>query len=432
MNRRLLVCAGAFGGSMAACVPLSADVVTDWNAELLRAVRVTSTNPPRASRAMAMVQTAVFDAVNSVHRGYQPYLDLVDTPAGTSAEAAAAVAAHRVLSSLFPGQVGEFDLRLADSLGKIPDGPGKDAGIALGQSCAASLIAARANDGSNDVVPYVPGDQPGQWRPTPPGFLPALLPNWPGVTPFAMTSGSQFRPPAPPALNSAEYAAAYDEVKRLGRVDSAERTAEQTEIARIWAAGAGTVTPPGQWNQIASQLGSTNSLEENARMFALLGIAVADAAIVSWDAKYEYDLWRPVTGIQLGDVDGNDDTEGDAAWQPLLVTPPFPSYTSGHSTFSSASAAILEMFFGTDSLLFTVASDGLTRDFSSLSEAAAEAGQSRIYGGIHWQFDNVAGLNSGDALARYIFANFLRPIPSPGSVVVLGMGVVVMARRRRR
>jgi hypothetical protein len=247
-----------------------------------------------------------------------------------------------------------------------------------------------------------------------------------------MTSGSQFRPPPPPALTSAEYAAAYNEVKRLGSATGSDRTAEQTDIARMWAAGGGTVTPPGMWNQIAQQLSEHRglSIDENARLFAMLGVGVTDAAVVSWDAKYEYDLWRPVTGIQLGDLDGNDATAGDADWMPLLTTPPFPAYTSGHSTFSAVSAEILASFFGTDDLSFTASGVGITRSFNSLWAAAEEAGMSRIYGGIHWQFDNTAGLSSGRDLAQYIAANFFL-VPSPSGAAVLFLGTLTLARRRR-
>jgi hypothetical protein len=235
-----------------------------------------------------------------------------------------------------------------------------------------------------------------------------------------MHSGSQFRVAAPPPLTSEEYRQAFEEVRLLGDVDSLVRTADQTEIALLWNDGAGTETPPGHWQHIGQILAAAegNSLLENARLFALLSIAQADAAIVSWDNKYYYDHWRPYTGIVHADTDGHPGTAPDPAWFNLITTPPFPTYTSGHSTFSGASSRILAHFYGSDDLAFSAPTDGLpgvTRSFTSLSQAAEEAGQSRIYGGIHWQYDNQGGLRSGRALADHVFFNFLRPVTLPGT-----------------
>lgn len=315
-----------------------------------------------------------------------------------------------------------FDAALAEALATVPDGLGKTQGIALGQQVGDAILAWRSTDGAGATVPYTPGIDPGDWNRTFPDFLPPLLPQWPQVTPFGMTSGSQFRPAAPPALDSAEYSAAVDEVLQLGGISSSVRTAEQTEIALFWADGGGTFTPPGHWNQIAADvaLDQGNTLAENARLFALLDIALGDAGISSWDAKYTYNLWRPIDAIRRGDTDGNDETDADATWTPLLKTPPFPTYTSGHSTFSGAADAVLTSFFGPN-VHFVNQSDGhngfrqrplsdeqvVTRSFDSFSQAADEAGRSRIYGGIHFQFDNTAGLAAGRALGSYVVANFL-------------------------
>ena len=214
-------------------------------------------------------------------------------------------------------------------------------------------------------------------------------------------------------LNSNKYAADFNQVKEIGSATSTTRTADQTTIARFWANGSGTSTPPGHWNVIAQTVAENknNSLEENARLFAMLNLALADAAIVSWDAKYEFDLWRPVTAIRQAGTDGNAKTTADAAWTPLLVTPPFQTYTSGHSTFSGAGAAVLKAFFGTDRVRFTLPSetDGVAnRSFTSFSQAAAESGMSRIYAGIHFNFDNTAGLDSGRRLGNFVASNFLR------------------------
>ncbi len=431
MRQFLTVCAGA----IALAASASADVVTDWNNTLLQAIRTDKTPPPKASRGMAMVSTAVYDAVMAIEKTHFPYHVNTTAPLGTSKEAAAAQAAHDVLVSLYPAQAATFGTALTNSLNAIPNGQGKTDGVSLGSSVASQIITLRANDNSGLVVPYTPGTDPGDWRPTPPTFGAALLPNWPQVTPWTMNAGSQFRPVAPPALTSAEYTAAFNEVKELGRIDSATRTADQTEIAQFWADGGGTETPPGHWNAIAQDVAASegNSLAENARMFALMNLATADAAIVAWDAKYEYNHWRPYTGITEADTDGNPDTIDDDSWLPLIATPPFPAYTSGHSTFSAAASVVLAGLFGDDTG-FTTDSDGLLgalRSFTSFSEAAEEAGQSRIYGGIHWQYDNTAGLSSGRALAQYILDNFLRPVPEPSSLLLLGSGLALIARRRR-
>jgi hypothetical protein len=280
----------------------------------------------------------------------------------------------------------------------------------MGRSAAHRVLAQRRHDGADEVVEYVPPAGPGMWQPTPPANAPAVLPQWPGVTPFALASADQFRPAGPPDVTSPEFAADFNEVKSLGARNSTTRTAEQTQIALFWADGAGTATPPGHWNEIAQQLAidQGNNLVENARMFALLNVALADAGIASWDAKYAYHCLRPVTAIRNAAGDGNDLTEADVAWTPLIGTPPFPSYVSGHSTFSAAAATVLAGFFGTDDLTFTTTSEGLpgvTRSFTSLSQAAEEAGRSRIYGGIHFEFDNADGLALGRAVGQYVLTH---------------------------
>ncbi|NJL28320.1 MAG: vanadium-dependent haloperoxidase [Thermoanaerobaculia bacterium] len=280
-------------------------------------------------------------------------------------------------------------------------------------------MALRQNDGSTSPANYKAPLGANWWVPTPPAFAPPLLPQWPYVTPWTMTSGSQFRSPGPPILTDPRYVLAFNEVKDLGRFDSTMRTPDQSQIAKFWDDGAGTQTPPGHWNEIAQLLAAQqgNSLLENARLFALLNLTVADAAIVSWDNKYFYGHWRPYTGIVMADVDGNPATQRDTGWGSFITTPPFPSYTSGHSTFSGSSGRLLARFFDTDDLAFTAGSDGtpgVMRSFESLSQAAEEAGQSRIYGGIHWQYENRDGLASGRALADFVFFNFLRPLAQTG------------------
>jgi PAP2 superfamily/RTX calcium-binding nonapeptide repeat (4 copies) len=392
---------------------MAADMVLQWNDIALDAIRTIPTPPPRAARALAIVQAAVYDAVNAIDRTHQVYaVDVLASPLA-SREAAVAAAAHTSLVSLFPARQAVFDAALATALGTIAAGSAKNQGVQLGQNVAQQMLALRANDGANASVAYTPGTDPGDWQPTPPAFAAALLPQWPDVTPFAMTSGSQFSPDNIPALASAEYAAAFDEVKELGSATSATRTADQTNIALFWANGGGTATPPGHLNMLAQVVAEAegNSLAENARLFASLNVAMADAAIMAWEAKFDTDFWRPVTGIRAADSDGNPATTQDAAWTPLIATPPFPSYVSGHSSFSGAAAAVLIDFFGSDNIAFTLASENPSvpaRSFTSFSQAAQESADSRLYGGIHWRFDNEDGLTAGEQLGQFVGDHFFQ------------------------
>jgi membrane-associated phospholipid phosphatase len=390
------------------------DQVIVWNEAALEAIKKDRTPPPLAARNLAMVHVAVYDAVNAVQPLCRPYGIVVRPPRETSAEAAAAIAAHRVLVDLYPKQAARFQTLLHQAFAGIPEGRSKAEGVALGQFMAEKVLAWRRHDRADRKVRYVPPTGPGLWQPTPPAYAPALLPQWPRVTCFAMRDGRQFRPPLPPALTSAAYTASYREVKALGSKSSTTRTRDQTEIARFWADGDGTVTPPGHWNRIAQTVARSqgNSLAANARLFALLNIALADAGILCWDCKFHFEFWRPIHAIRRAETTGNPDTEADPDWRPLLTTPPFPSYTSGHSTFSAAGAAVLARFYGTDRVSFSSTSEslpGVRRSFTSFWAAAAEAGQSRIYGGIHWQFDNALGLASGRALGEYVCRHFLVP-----------------------
>jgi membrane-associated phospholipid phosphatase len=391
----------------------SSDVVLEWNQRAVAAVGQARMNPLIGSRALAITQAAVYDAVVAIDRSFEPYHAHVAASAGASPEAAAAQAAHDTLVFLFPAQAGAFDAALAADLADIAPGRARQ-GVAVGQEAARQILAWRSTDGSTATVSYTPGTDPGDWQPTPPANLAPLGPQWPYVTPWAMTSRSQFRPAAPPALDSAEYAAALNEVKDLGRSDSTTRTAEQTDIAKFWNDVFGTAFASGYWNRIARQVATDErlSLVKDARLFALLNIAAADALISCWDAKYEYNLWRPVTAIRAADTDGNSATEPDTGWTPLLVTPNHPSYSSGHATLSGAAAGVLTALFGPDHD-FSVSSEnglpGATRSFTSFDAAAREAGRSRVYGGIHFFFDSTAGLAAGAQVADYVVDNFLKP-----------------------
>ncbi len=402
---------------LAAAPITGADVVTDWNAELLDSIRSERTNPPRATRAMAMMNVAIFDAVNGLVDEYHPHLVAPDAGtnlAGASPQAAAASAAHTVLSALYPGRQAGFDALLAASLSGVPDGPGEDDGVAWGQLVADTVLQHRSTDGADEVLEYEAPVGAGWWVRTGPGFAAALLPNWRYVDTWSIPGGSVFRQPAPPPLTSEEYRVAFDEVKRLGGTDSTVRTADQSIIAQFWDDGPGTNTPPGHWNLILQDLAAEEglSLVESARLFALQGIAVADAAVVAWDNKFHWDHWRPVTGIHEATTDGNPDTAPDAGWESFITNPPFPAYTSGHSSFSSSSARVAALALGRDDMPFTAPSDGTPgtfRSYDGLWQAAEEAGQSRIYGGIHWQYDNQGGLASGRRVAEHVFYNEMRP-----------------------
>lgn len=391
---------------------LSGNPVIEWNGVMLNVVRKSNTAPPLASRNMAMVHAAVYDAVNSISKKYSPYRVNIDAPAGTSAEAATAAAAHRVLVSIYPAQAATFDEAYASSLAKITDGKAKQDGIALGQQVADQIISSRSTDGITKVVQYTPKTDPGSWVPTPPALASALAPQWAEVTPFAMTSGSQFRSSGPPALDSTKYAEEVNYIKEIGKSDSLTRTPDQTAIAKFWANGAGTFTPPGHWNQIAEETATLTgqSLEDSARLFALLNFALADAAISCWDAKYQYNLWRPVTAIRQADTDNNPNTTADPLWTPLITTPPFPEYTSGHSTFSGAADPVMSSVFGSD-YGFGDRGDKTVnslRTFENFSEAADESGMSRLYGGIHFMSANVNGLSAGRNVGNYVVQNFLK------------------------
>ena len=407
-----------------------ANSAVHWNEIALEAIKDTSTAPMYATRLLVMESVAVYDVINAIEHDPLFMADLDRPVRGRiSTEAALAQAGYEVLMGIYASDSGPYagsaalrenlQAELTASLAEIPDGGAEQRGIRLGHDIARSILAQRAGDGWDAVIdPQTEiGTDPGEWRPTPTGFANPLAPHWGDVTPWAVESAQQFMPEAPPTLTSNEYAAAYNETKQLGAANSEQlglRTADQTQIALFWADGGGTFTPPGHWNNIAGEVAQAEgrTTAEIAGLFAELNVALADAAITCWEAKYTYDLWRPVTAINLGDLDGNPLTVADPSWRPLIVTPPFPEYTSGHSTFSGAAAAILTAEFG-DNYAFTTGTSstdpaiaGVTRSFSSFTEAAEEAGRSRIYGGIHFDFANQNGLESGRQIAEWVRVQF--------------------------
>jgi hypothetical protein len=413
--------------------------------------------PVRSARAIAIWAIATGDAVAAISGRFQPFL-AVDGAATANMQAAIAQAGHDTLVEVFKTQAAIFDAALAEDLAAIPDGADKTAGIALGRQTAQNAIEFCKNDGSEKSEPYVqptyqPSDEVGKWRKDPLNPTQGIVgSNWALVRPFVMQNAEQFRLPPPPALDSAEYATAYNEVKAVGGdgvVTATTRTLDQSVAAVFWAYD-GTPSlcaPPRLYNQIAMQLGLEQGLDvvDLTRLLAVMNVAMMDAGSASWETKYYYSFWRPVTGIREADAgtgpsgtgDGNPDTQGDDGFTPLGApasnlsgkdfTPPFPSYPSGHATFGGAIFQVMRRFFGTDDIPFTFVSDefdGATRDalgnvrpllprsFRSLSEAEEENGQSRVYLGIHWSFDKTGGIALGREVADYVFDRAYQPVAS--------------------
>ncbi|HVX11566.1 MAG TPA: DUF4214 domain-containing protein [Pirellulales bacterium] len=403
------------------------NAVIVWNQATLNAILADATDPLFASRGLAMVQAAVFDAVNSIE-GTPAYYVKVTAPAGASVPAAVDAAAHDVLVYLYPDQQATFDSLLTSQLALLPAVQATTDGETVGKAVASAIIAIRANDGSRDFVDFQPSSGAGDWQPTAPAYAPALDPQFANVTPFAMTSDSQFDPAGPPALTSAAWAAAVNETESLGAANSTTRTADETQIAQFWNDGSGTYTPPGHWNAIAQTVAQQegDSIVDDARLFAELDVSLADAGITAWNTKYDYDTWRPITVIQDPSAADNPAVTADPTWEPLLTTPNFPEYVSGHSTFSSAAATVLDAFFG-DNVTFTsteVTLTGVTRTYTSFDEAAEEAGMSRIYGGIHFEFSNVDGAAAGTAVANYVLNTFnIKADTTPPRIVLNTSGL---------
>jgi uncharacterized protein (TIGR03118 family) len=396
---------------------LTGDVVLQWNQAVLQAIRNDKPTIGFVTRDLAIVHSAIYDAVNAIDHTSSVFHVPADAPADASPVAAADAAGFLTASALFPNDTALFQATSQAVLATVPDGQGKADGLAVGQFVAEQTLASRATDGSSAVVNYTPGTAPGDWRPTPTGFAPAQTPQWPFVTPFALTSGAQFRPAPPPALTSAAYTAGFNEVKDFGRVDSTVRTPQETEIARFWEAKGGTPQIAGYWNEIAASAAQSqgNTLDQNARLFAELNVTLADDAIAFFDAKYTYNRWRPVTAIQLADQDGNPDTSADPNWLPLLNTANHPSWVSAHGGISGASAAVLANFFGTDNIGFSLTSEdlkGVTHSFTSFSAAAAQAENSVVWSGTHFRFDVVAGDTQGRQVAQFVGQNFFQPLPN--------------------
>jgi hypothetical protein len=388
------------------------DPVIQWNRVLIGVLGTPGAQPAtiHATRSLAILHAAIYDAVDSIDRTSHPYLVSINSPRRADPVAAAAAAGYTVLTNLYPSQQETLASQFASSLSSVPNGYHKFEGVRVGEAVANALLALRADDGATNAQPvYVPGAQPGDYQLTPPAFAQPTFTQWPTVRPFALRTANQFRPTPPPALTSSAYTAAFKEVQSLGAINSTTRTADQTQIAQFW-------NPPIwiAWNNIAetAALAHHNTLMQNARLFALLNVSFADSAIAFYDAKYAYHFWRPVTAIRAADSDGNPSTVGDPNWTPLAPTAQDPSYPGAHAVISAAAASVLTSFFGGDSFHFSATSTalpGVERFFPSFSAAESEAAVSRIYGGQHFRTDEVAGEQLGSQVSNYVLHKLLLP-----------------------
>lgn len=395
----------ALAAAFTIATPVFADVVTDWNQFTLAAAKTAGQNSNLASRVNAIEAIAVYDAVNSILQFGDKYHYFAPPAGAASPEAAAAQAAHDVLVNSFPAQQTDLDTKLAASLAPIADGPDKTAGLAVGAAAAADIIALRANDGSSPNVTYPGPASPGvgEWRPTPgptPGSFPdGINQQWGDVKPFVLKKAAPFGPPKPVPVGTKAYKKALAEVQSLGSATSATRTVEQTHIAQFFKQDAELTV-----NEAARELSAAHDLTvaENAVLFALVDIAVADARIATWAGKYKYKYWRPVTALNA-DADGVV-RNGYTAWTPLIVTPAHPSYSSGHSATVNSGLEVLRVFFGdwNTVTLHTTTAGEPARSYRSLTQIEIENGLSRIYGGIHFSFDNVQGQKVGNKVAAYV------------------------------
>ena len=389
------------------------DMVTHWNRVMLATIAAGGTDPITSTRTAAIVQTAVFDSVNGIQRKYTPIHADIPKPHDASESAAVIESAYATLVALYPDQQRALRLERKSSLAKLH--ASVDAikrGREFGERVAADILTWRSTDGFEpQPLPFLGADEIGQWRPTPPDFRPGALPQFATMATWSISSPNQFRPAGPRSLTSNEYAADFNEVKTWGAADDSPRTPDQTLLAIFWAGNT-----PAFWNRIALSVMDSHprvTLIRKARMFALLNIAMADAAIACWDAKYYYQFWRPITAITLADLDGNPDTDVDSSWTPLLGgTPAHPEYVSGHSTISASAASVLAHFFG-DHTAFLIDSEkvpGVWRAFPSFSQAVLEIHDARVFAGIHFRTSCLDGSALGTKVAHFVMQHSIRPI----------------------
>jgi hypothetical protein len=391
----------------------SSTVLVEWN-------QVLQTLSPVLWRPYAILHIAMFDAVNAIEHAYTPYRVHLRASGGASREAAAAQAAHDVLSALFPAQQTTFQSLLESQLKGIPPGRARQ-GRAIGHHVAREVLAWRATDGwPATIAPdptYVLPPLPGLWQPTPPANSFPTFTFYPQATPFALLTPTLFLPPPPPALASERYATDFNETKAVGSASSVVRTPEQTLLAQLFAGVNALPNFVGVWNNVARDVAASEglSLVDTARLFALVNVSLNDGLQTSFTSKFIYDLWRPVTAIRQADQDFNDATVADADWTPLLATPPYPTYAGNAACLSAAASRVLALALGHDDVFFSVTwvrTTGLpneTRHYTGFAQLAEQQARSRIHGGIHFQFDSDASRVSCTRVAEYIFANYMRP-----------------------
>ena len=388
-----------------------ADVVLEWNDIMV--TTLAGQPPADETRVAAIAQLAVFEAVNTATGHYRPYLGKIDTARSVSPEAAAVAAAHTVLREYVPARASELDAARAKSLASIADGPSKDDGIAVGEAAAAAMIELRAEDGSSPPQFYKPAStKPGAWQMTPTctdqGGVALHLRD---VTPFGIKNDRRFRAPPPPRLTSRRYTASYNEVKRLGGKDSSARPQDRADVALFYAAVLALRT----WNPVARQVASAQgrSITENARALALLNMAMSDALVAVFATKYRTPFWRPETAIRAGDSDGNHATRADPDFAPFIDTPCHPSYLSAHAGAAHAALAVLERIYGCEEHSIVLASPAVPNvvlDYRRFAEIAADIDDARIFGGIHFRFDQEGGAHQGRRVGEYVYRHNLQPL----------------------
>ena len=413
-----LVVAGTVPFSSAAAAGESATMLLQWNERAIMAIHNPPTGtptgagqtPPVGSLHLAMVQTAVYDAVNAIDRGHEPYLrGLPRAPRSASKAAAVATAAHHVLVGLVPALAADVKARLdadyAASLATIPSGSRKNAGIRIGAAVAGAMLAKRANDGRFGTFTFATGTDPGEWRPVLPMFVNDPFAWVAKVKPFAIRRASQFRTAGPPSLTSARYAAELNEVKALGALNGSTRTAAQTELGRFYSANPAVMLNK-SLRDIVTRKGL--SITRAARLFAMTSVSGADALIACWDDKARYNFWRPITAIRLADTDGNPATTAQTDWLPLLPTPPYPDHPSGYNCFTGATTQAAREFFGTNRVRISLTSPVTmtTKTYSRLNSIVTDTINARIYLGFHTRTPDVQGARLGRNVASYIADHF--------------------------
>jgi PAP2 superfamily len=397
------------------CAVAKADVVLDWNVIAVNTAIANGQNPFAQARTAAIVQLAVFESVNAITGEYHPYLGTIVAPPGASADAAAIEAAYRVLHTYFLGSALTLDADRANSLASIPDGQAKIDGIATGEAAALAMIALRANDGSSPPQFKIPGPSvPGEWQATPGcpvvnGIAVGIAFQWKNVTPFGISSASDFLLDPPPALTSHEYAKAYNEVMKVGGINSTERPQDRANVALFYAASSPTLV----FNQVAQQVAQKQgrSLSENARALAVMNMAMNDSLVASFLNKYHYNLWRPETAIRAGDTDGNPKTDPDPSFVPFITTPCFPSYPSNHGSAANGAALILSRIYGEAGHFITLSNPAVPNivlQYTTFKQITDDISDARVYGGIHFRTDQVAGARLGKAVGKAVYKNNLR------------------------